>query len=233
MDTLNTIAIDDELPALQVIETYCRELPYIKLQKTFHKPGEALRWLEQHPVDLMFIDIQMPSRNGIDLFRSVQQECMAIFTTAFSEYAVEGFQVQAVDYLLKPFSPERFKQATDRALQLFQLRRQAASSAGLEFIYLRVDYNLVKIVLNEIIFIEGLDDYLKIHRDGQPPLMVRMTMKAMLEKLPAKLFIRVHRSYIIPLKRVEKVRNRMIHIAGEEIPLGNSYAEAFFLASGL
>jgi DNA-binding LytR/AlgR family response regulator len=232
MDILNTIAIDDELPALQVVETYCRQLPYINLLKTFHKTGEALIWLEQHPVDLMFIDIQMPSRNGIDLFRSVKQECMAIFTTAYSEYAVEGFQVQAVDYLLKPFSPERFKQAADRALKLFQLRRQVASS-GLESIYIRVDYNLVKIVLNEIIFIEGLDDYLKIHRDAQPPLVVRMTMKAMLEKLPAGLFIRVHRSYIVPLKRIEKVRNRIIQIAGEEIPLGNSYAEAFYRASGL
>jgi two-component SAPR family response regulator len=106
MDILNTIAIDDELPALQVVKTYCHGLPHINLLKTFHKPGEALRWLEQHAVDLLLIDIQMPSRNGIDLFRSVQQECMAIFTTAYSEFAVEGFQVQAVDYLLKPFSPE-------------------------------------------------------------------------------------------------------------------------------
>jgi DNA-binding LytR/AlgR family response regulator len=157
---------------------------------------------------------------------------MAIFTTAYPEYAVEGFQVQAVDYLLKPFSPERFRQATERAFQLFQMKRQSPN-AGLDFIFIRVDYNLVKIVLNEIIFIEGLDDYLKIHRDGQPPLVVRMTMKAMLEKLPESHFLRVHRSYIVPLKRVERVRNRMIHIAGEEIPIGNSFADAFFKASGL
>ena len=232
MDVLNTIAIDDELPALQVIETYCRQLPYVNLIKTFHKTGEALRWLEHHPVDLLILDIQMPSRNGIDLFRSVQQDCMAIFTTAYPEYAVEGFQVQAVDYLLKPFSPERFRQATERAFQFFQMKRQSPN-AGLDFIFIRVDYNLMKIVLNEIIFIEGLDDYLKIHRDGQPPLVVRMTMKAMLEKLPESHFLRVHRSYIVPLKRVEKVRNRMIQIAGEEIPIGNSFADAFYKASGL
>jgi DNA-binding LytR/AlgR family response regulator len=232
MDILNTIAIDDELPALQVIENYCRQLSYINLIKTFHKTGEALRWLENHPVDLMILDIQMPSRNGIDLFRAVQQDCMAIFTTAYPEYAVEGFQVQAVDYLLKPFSPERFRQATERAFQLFQMKRQSLN-AGMDFIFIRVDYNLVKILLHEIIFIEGLDDYLKIHRDGQQPLVVRMTMKAMLEKLPESHFIRVHRSYIVPLKKIEKVRNRMIQIAGEEIPIGNSFADAFFKASGL
>jgi DNA-binding LytR/AlgR family response regulator len=174
----------------------------------------------------------MPSLNGISLFQTIEQDCMAIITTAFSEYAVEGFQVNAVDYLLKPFSFERFKQAAERALRLYQLRK-LTSGPGTQYIFIRADYNLVKIALNEIIFIEGLDDYLKIHRYGQQPVVARMTMKSMLEKLPANDFIRVHRSYIISLKRVEQIRNRMIVIGGEEIPLGNSYAEAFYKISGL
>jgi DNA-binding LytR/AlgR family response regulator len=232
MDILNTIAIDDEMPALNVIETFCKKLPFINLVKSFHKAGEAIRYLQQHPVDLLFIDIQMPSHNGIKLFQSVEQDSMAIFTTAYSEYAVEGFQVNAVDYLLKPFSFERFKLAAERALQLHQLRKQA-SVAGAQYLFVRADYNLIKIAFHEILFIEGLDDYLKIHRDGQPPVIARMTMKAILEKLPVSDFIRVHRSYIIPLKRIEQIRNRMIVIGNEEIPLGNSYADAFYKISGL
>jgi DNA-binding LytR/AlgR family response regulator len=232
MDILNTIAIDDEMPALNVIETFCKKLPFINLVKSFHKAGEAIRYLQQHPVDLLFIDIQMPSHNGIKLFQSVEQDSMAIFTTAYSEYAVEGFQVNAVDYLLKPFSFERFKLAAERALQLYQLRKQA-SVAGAQYLFVRADYNLIKIAFHEILFIEGLDDYLKIHRDGQPPVIARMTMKAILEKLPVSDFIRVHRSYIIPLKRIEQIRNRMIVIGNEEIPLGNSYADAFYKISGL
>jgi len=232
MDILNTIAIDDEIPALSIVETFCKRLPFINLLKSFHKAGEAARYLEQHPVDLLFIDIQMPAHNGIKLFQAVEQDSMAIFTTAYSEYAVEGFQVNAVDYLLKPFSFERFRQAAERALQLYQLRRQAGT-VGTQYLFIRADYNLIKIALHEIIFIEGLDDYLKIHRDGQPPVIARMTMKAMMEKLPLPDFIRVHRSYIIPLKRIEQIRNRMIVIGNEEIPLGNRYAETFYKISGL
>jgi DNA-binding LytR/AlgR family response regulator len=231
MEVLTSIAIDDEMPALNVVENFCRQLPFIHLLKTFQKAGEAVRYLEQHPVDLLFIDIQMPAHNGITLYQSLRQDSMAIFTTAFSEFAVEGFEVNAVDYLLKPFSFERFKQAAERALQRYRLQKQAGGSST-SYIFIRADYNLVKIALNEIIFIEGLDDYLKIHRDGQPPVVARMTMKAILEKLPVNDFIRVHRSYIIPLHRVEQIRNRIISIGSEEIPLGNSYAEAFFKASG-
>jgi DNA-binding LytR/AlgR family response regulator len=144
---------------------------------------------------------------------------MVIFTTAHSEYAVEGFNLNALDYLLKPFTFERFLQAVEKA-KLFQPPPQP--------LIFRIDYSLVKVNPPDILFIEGLDDYLKIHLQQQPPLVVRMTMKAILEKLPANSFVRVHRSFIVPLAHIEQVRNKTIFIAGNEIPIGNSYETSFF-----
>ena len=228
--TIQAIAIDDELPALKLIENFCSKLDFIQLQKTFNVPGEALKHIGKYPVDLLFLDINMPSVTGTDFYRSLQQEAMVIFTTAHAEYAVEGFNLNAVDYLLKPFTFERFLQAVQKAQQVMQSRQtQPAAPAPLVF---RVDYGLTRVQINDILFIEGLDDYLKIHLYQQPPLIVRMTMKALLEKLPPQSFIRVHRSYIIALDRVEQVRNKTIHIAGHEIPVSSSYEAAFFSQFG-
>ncbi len=224
--TIQAIAIDDELPALKLIENFCSKVDGIQLQKTFNVPAEALKYIGKYPVDLLFLDINMPSVTGTDFYRSLQQEAMVIFTTAHAEYAVEGFNLNAVDYLLKPFTFERFQQAVQKAQQLIQSRHtQPAATPPLIF---RVDYGLTRVHVNEILFIEGLDDYLKIHLYQQPPLIVRMTMKTLLEKLPPQSFVRVHRSYIVALDRVEQVRNKTIHIAGHEIPVSSSYETAFF-----
>jgi DNA-binding LytR/AlgR family response regulator len=228
--TIQAIAIDDELPALKLIENFCAKVDFIQLQKTFNIPGEALKYIGKYPVDLLFLDINMPSVTGTELYRSIQQDAIVIFTTAHAEYAVEGFNLNAADYLLKPFTFERFLQAIQKAQQLM-LSRQA-QPASLPPLVFRVDYGLTRVHINEILFIEGLDDYLKIHLHQQPPLIVRMTMKAVLEKLPPQSFLRVHRSYIVALDRVEHVRNKMIHIAGYDIPISSSYETAFFSQFG-
>jgi len=224
---IKAIAIDDEPPALNVIESFCAKVDFLQLEKTFNKPNEALRHIEKFPVDLLFLDINMPSITGIDLYKSVEQNMMVIFTTAYSEFAVEGFNLQAIDYLLKPFTFERFLQAVNKANEFYSHTHQQ-STAEEQFVYIRADYSLIKIRIADILFVEGLDDYLKIHLQNQKPVVARLTMKAMLEKLPAKKFARVHRSFIIPLQRIESVRNKILIIAGEEIPIGSSYEKSFF-----
>ena len=223
---IRTIAIDDELPALKVVENFCQRIPFINLEKSFNKPNDALKYIQRFPVDLLFLDINMPSLTGIEFYKNVKQSTMVIFTTAYSEYAVEGFNLKAVDYLLKPFTFERFEQAVGKAHDFsnFQLQK---SDTEIRYLFIRADYSLHKIAFEDILYIEGLDDYLKIHIQNTKPLVARMTIKAALEKLPAKDFIRVHRSYIVPLKRIESVRNKIITLAGEEIPIGASFEKEF------
>ena len=224
---IKAIAIDDEPPALAIIKSFCAQVDFIQLLASFSKPAEALQFIRENEVDLLFIDINMPSLSGIDLYRHVKNNTMAIFTTAFSHYAVEGFNLAAVDYLLKPFTLERFIQAVKRAKEFHERSNKGESSLN-KFIFIRADYSLVRIELSEILYIETLDDYLKIHLQKQRPIVARLTLKAMMEKLPAEEFARVHRSYIIALHRVENIRNKVIQLEGVEIPIGSSYEESFF-----
>lgn len=224
---ITAIAIDDEPPALKVVEAFCKDFDFLALQKTFTGTDEAQRYLRKYPVDLLFLDIQMPALSGIEFFKSVQQNTMAIFTTAYSEYAVEGFNLSAVDYLLKPFTRERFAQAVHKANDYYKYMKHAGNTEP-GYLFIRADYSLVKIPVADILYIEGLDDYIRIHLQQQKPLVARLTMKALMEKLPPQDFIRVHRSYIVPLKGIRLVRNKIIHIADTEMAIGNSYEEAFF-----
>ena len=188
-------------------------------------------YLEKFPVDLIFLDIHMPAISGIDFYKSIKQETMVIFVTAHSQYAVEGFNLNAIDYLLKPFPFERFQQAVKKANDFKSLATQADPLQD-QFLFVRADYSLLKIPIADILFIEGLDDYIKIHLDKQKTIVARMTLKSIHEKLNSGSFIRVHRSYIVPLNRIESVRNRIINIEGTEIPIGNSYADTFFSVFG-
>lgn len=223
---IKAIALDDEPPALQIISSFCQLTDTIELVKTFTRADEAAHYLSNFPVDLLFLDINMPSISGIDFKKSIDPKVMVIFTTAYSEFALEGFNLNAVDYLLKPFTPERFLQATTKATAFYRfLHQNALATTG--HINIRVDYALMKVMLEDILLIEGLDDYLKIHLKDQKPLVTRMTMKAIMDKLPPLQFIRVHRSYIIPLSKIESVRNKIIYLNGEEIPIGSSYEKGF------
>lgn len=220
---ISTIAVDDELPALSLLENFCNRIDFIELQKIFNKPNEALRYLQQFPVDLLFLDINMPSLTGIDLYKAITQNTMVIFTTAYSEYAVEGFNLNAIDYLLKPFTFERFTQAMNKAKSAARQNEEQKE----KYLFIRADYSLIKIAIDDILFIEGLDDYLKIHIHNDKPVIARMTLKSILEKLPSADFIRVHRSYVVPFSRIKSVRNKIISIEQEEIPIGTSYEENF------
>lgn len=224
---INAIAIDDEPPALKVIEGFCGKVDFITLQKTFTKPTEALKHIRKFPVDLLFLDIQMPSISGIQFHQSVEQDLMVIFTTAHSQYAVDGFNLNAVDYLLKPFTFERFEQAVNKAKEQYT-RIHQKENISQHYLFIRADYSLLKIAVADILYIEGLDDYLKIHLPNRHPIVARMTMKAMMQKLPAKEFIRVHRSFIIPMSKIQSIRNKNIFVSGIEIPIGTSYQEEFF-----
>jgi DNA-binding LytR/AlgR family response regulator len=220
------IAVDDEPPALKVVENFCKEVEFIDLVKTFTKPQEAIKYLNKFPADLLFLDIRMPSVSGIQFCKQIPQDTMVIFTTAYSEYAVEGFNLNAVDYLLKPFTYDRFLQAVNKAHDFYKFYHQQESALQ-QYMFIRADYSLVKIMLEDILYVEGLDDYLKIYLVDRKPIIARMTMKAMLEKLPVKDFVRVHRSFIVPLKRIERLRNKNLLVAGREIPVGSSYEEDF------
>lgn len=218
---IRAIALDDEPPALNVLQTFCEKVETIVLERTFTGTEDALKYLEQSPVDLLFLDINMPALSGIDFYKSIPQKIMVIFTTAYSEYAVESYNLNAIDYLLKPFTFKRFQQAIDKADKYLRLEQP-------KDLVLRIDYGLVKIVLTDILFVEAYDNYLKIHVLNIKPVIVRMTMKALLSSLPADVFIRVHRSYIVSLNHIEHVRNKVISVAEQKIPLGSSYEESFF-----
>ena len=223
---IKAIALDDEPLALQVIESFCSRIGYIQLEKTFTKTAEAHKYLRKQPVDLIFLDIQMPMQNGMEFYAQIEQNVMVIFTTAYSEYAVEGFNVNAADYLLKPFSFERFSQAAEKVKTVYDTKNQSVNNES-QYLFIRADYSLYKILIADILFIEGLDDYLKIHIQNQKTIVARMTMKTILEKLPVADFVRVHRSFIVPLAKIDKVRTKIIYIGNEEIPLSASYETAF------
>lgn len=224
---INAIAIDDEPPALKIVENFCSKIETIELTKTFTQPAEALKYIKKFPVDLLFLDINMPSISGIDLYKSVEQNTMVIFTTAYSEFAVEGFNLNAVDYLLKPFTFERFNQAVNKAVEYYNYTNHLPKEEE-KFLFIRADYTLNKIPIADILYIEGLDDYIKIYIKNSKTIVARMTMKSMLEKLPASEFIRVHRSFIVPLNKIDGIRNKTIAIAENNIPIGSSYEINFF-----
>ncbi|RDI15760.1 LytR/AlgR family response regulator transcription factor [Flavobacterium sp. AG291] len=219
---IKAIAIDDEPLALKIIEHFCKQTDFIELDKTFTKTDEAVKHIKKFPVDLLFLDIQMPGKNGIDFYRQLDTDVMVIFTTAFSEYAVEGFNINALDYLLKPFSYERFIQAVEKAKKEMLSKKNTLDHTHL---LIRADYKLNRIEFDDIMLIEGLDDYIRIHLKNKTTITARLSMKNILEKLPAALFIRVHRSYIVPVKKVKSFYNKTIQIEDFVIPIGDTYKE--------
>lgn len=228
---IKAIAVDDEPLALELIETYCRSFDFLTFEKGFSKTVAALQHLDKNSVDLLFLDINMPAVSGIDFYKSLLHKPMLIFTTSYSEYALESYDLNAIDYLLKPFTLNRFEKAVLKANEKYNLVHNATVAEQAKYLILKVDYGVVKVVLSDILFIEGLDNYLKINLQNQAPVVVRMTMKALMEKLNKKEFIRVHRSYIVPVSRIESVKQKIIAIAGEEIPVSRNYEEeikAFF-----
>ncbi|AUD06109.1 LytR/AlgR family response regulator transcription factor [Spirosoma pollinicola] len=234
---MRAIALDNEESALEIIDAFCNQLDSIDLCQRFTRTIKARDYLATHSIDLLISDINMPTQTGIDFYRSIDslapsQKPLVIFTTAYSAYAVESYEVAAVDYLLKPFSFERFSQAVQKAADYHRLLipsvGESSKSEYAPYLFLRVEYSIVKVAVADILFIKGLDNYLKIHLVSQRPIVVRLTMKAMLEQLSPAEFIRVHKSYIVALHKVESVRHKLIRMGEEEIPISSLYEESFF-----
>lgn len=221
---IKCIAIDDEPLALQIITKYCEKISFLQLQKVFTNPDEAKDYLTQNNIDLIFLDIQMPDINGVQFYKNIEKKPAVIFTTAFKDFAVDGFNVDAIDYLLKPIEYDRFLKAAYKANEYLEFL--SSQSTQLDSIFLKVNYEMRKIGLKDIELIEALDDYIKIYIQPMPVLTL-MTLKSVAEKLPAQEFMRVHRSYIIPLHRVEKFNRHSIWIQGREVPIGSSYAHVY------
>ena len=219
---IRAIAIDDEPLALQIISHYCEQIDFVSLEKTFTSQSEALKHMRKFPVDLLFLDIQMPNKNGIDFYKLLENDVIVIFTTAHSEYAVEGFNVNATDYLLKPFPFERFETALQKAQNEFNFRNSTSVQTHL---MIRADYKLNRVEFDDIIMIEGLDDYVQIHLRNSHKIVARISMKSMMAKLPENKFIRVHRSFIIPLNQIKSIQHKSIQIGDFSVPIGETYRE--------
>ena len=227
---LKCIAIDDEPLALQQVASYIQKLPFLELVGQYSSAFEALQLLEKQPVDLMFVDINMPDLNGLEFVKSLTQKPLLIFTTAYSEYALEGFKVDALDYLLKPFSFAEFSKAAGKARTQFELMKNAPEKleSNDEFLFIKSEYKLLRVNLNDIQFIEGMKEYVRIHITGQKPIMTLLSMKLLDAKLPESKFMRVHRSYIVNLKKVTTVeRFTIVFDNKQRIPISDNYKEKF------
>lgn len=221
---IRCIAIDDEPIALEVIKQYVGQIPMVDLTNVFTDAIQALNFLNTQQTDLIILDIHMPDISGIQLIKSLPHKTNFIFTTAYAEYAVKGFELEAADYLVKPFSFERFMKALMKVKKLIEQPANVSDSVK-EHIFVKSEYYAVKINLDEILYIEGLDDYIKIYLLNSKPVLSLMSLKAILEKLPKEQFMRVHRSFIVPLRSILSVRNKRIYLDQREIPIGETYLD--------
>jgi DNA-binding LytR/AlgR family response regulator len=228
---INCVAIDDEPLALVVLQDYISRTPQLVLKQSFTDAFAAIEYLKSHEIELMFLDIRMPRITGIQLLKSLPKPPLVIFTTAYSNYAVDGFNLDAVDFLLKPFEYERFLKAVNKTSEYLHYNQKAIVNENAEYIFVKSEYQIIKFNLDDIRYIEGMDDYVKIYR-SEKMVLTNMPMKDILKKLPENRFARVHRSFIVSLKRIESVRNKRIKIDDKLIPIGDSYADAFFKLLG-
>ena len=225
---IRVLAIDDEPLALQQLVAYIRKIPFLELVAECQSALEAKELLNRESVDAVFCDINMPDLNGMDFVKSLSVPPLIVFTTAYSEYAVEGFKVDAVDYLLKPFGLDEFRRAANRLKDRLSLPAAASNEMPEDdTIFVKTDYRVVKLAVSDIRYIEGMSEYLKIYLEGQKPVITLLSMKKMEEYLPPH-FMRIHRSYIINLKKIQEVnKNRVILDADTYLPIGDNYREAF------
>ena len=231
---IRVLAIDDEPLALQQVAAYVRKIPFLELVGECQSALEARELLDREAVDAIFCDINMPDLGGMDFVKSLAAPPLVVFTTAYSEYAVEGYKVDAVDYLLKPFGLDDFRRAANRLKDRLELEAAAtastaaAASSDDDTIFVKTDYRVVKVSIGDIRYVEGMSEYLKLHLEGQPkPLVTLLSMKKLEERLPDH-FMRIHRSYIVNLKKIQEVnKNRVVMDADTYLPVGDLYKERF------
>jgi two-component system LytT family response regulator len=234
---MNCIAVDDEPLALKVIQRLAGKVPFLEMLATYQNPILALEFMQENPVDLMFLDVQMPDLTGIQFLQSLPNPPKVIFTTAHSQYAVDSYELDAVDYLLKPIPFDRFLKAVNKAYKLHQLEQehqaelheepQEEEDALSPYLFLKSDTRIFKVKQDEIRYIEGMRDYIAVHTADQR-IMTLMSLSKMLKRLPQSDFIRVHKSYIINFHHISLIQNNRITIGDREIPISNTYREEFF-----
>lgn len=225
---IKCIAIDDEPLALGLMAEYIGRVPFMDLVGQFDDAFSASSFLAANEVDLVFTDIQMPGLTGVQFVNSLSRRPMIIFTTAYKKFALEGFELDVVDYLLKPIGMERFLKACNKAYELHQLKTSTGNASAVhDYIFVNVDYSLVKVMLKDISWIEGSGDYIKIHLNSKNlPMLIRMSTKAIEAELPPEKFIRVHKSYIVSVASITAVRKNSIFMSDIELPVGETYKEA-------
>lgn len=229
MSTLRCIAIDDEPLALELLEDNIRSIPFLELRGSYPNAMEAMQHLQREAVELVFSDIQMPGLNGLQLITTLQTKPFFILITAHEKFAVESFELDVVDYLLKPVAYDRFVKACNKALERYQLRQQApnSSSEAKRFIFVPEDYKMVKVELEEVLRFEAEKDYVRIHfSSSKRSMLVRMSMKNLEEMLGRGMFLRIHKSHIVSIKGITAARKNSVFMGEEELPVGEQYRAA-------
>lgn len=229
---IRCLAIDDEPLALRQLSAYIKRVPFLELTAVCQSASEARTVMERQKVDAMFIDINMPDLNGLDFVRQLAVRPIVVFTTAYSDYAIEGYKVNAADYLLKPFSYDDFLRSAERVRQRYDIisRAESGSHEGGkgDSLFFKVDHRNVRVSLHDIIYIEGMSEYVRIHLREGKPLIVLMAMKRLEETLPRDMFMRIHRSYIINLSEVKMTNKTRVTLNdGTSLPIGDFYRDAF------
>ncbi len=228
---IHTIAIDDEPLALQLVAGYIEKTPGLELVGKFDNPLDAFEFMNREAVDLIFVDVQMPDLTGLEFTRAIAKGPKVIFTTAFEKYALEGYKLNVVDYLLKPFSYDEFFAAVQKALNLLRLEQkhhEEQIEANNEFLFLKSEYKIRRINFNDILYVEGLKDYVKVYLKNEPkPILSITTMKLLESKLPENKFMRVHRSFIVNLEKIETIERSRIIFGKVYIPVSDPYKDKF------
>ena len=241
MKKYQCLIVDDERPALQLLTAYLQKMPQLELVGSCENAMDALAQLQSKSVDILFLDIQMPEFTGLDLLKMLTNRPQVIMTTAYREYAVEGFQLEVTDYLVKPFSFERFVQATNKAINRIVQNSQSAatgtapevqktegdSPTELDHFFVRTNHKMEKVVVNEIRYVESMREYIAIYTQERR-FVINNSMQRIIDELPASKFMRVHRSFIVSLDQIEGIKGNTIVLADKEIPIGTSYRKAFF-----
>lgn len=225
MEKLRCVAIDDDPLALVLTKSYIEAIENLHLCQVFEDAIAAVEYLSKHTVDLLFLDVDMPEVSGIELYHSLTVKPMVIFTTAHKGFAFEGFELNAIDYLLKPIDLTRFKKAAKKAFDFHHYKNQKEQDSPSEHLFVYSEYKLIKIEINEIIYLESLEDYVKIHLTSGKMIMTLATLKKVIDKLPADKFKRIHRSYVVATKQVQSLINRKAQLSnGSVLPISDTYA---------
>lgn len=224
--TITCAIIDDEPLAAGLLESYARKTPFLELKGTYHNAITAMKDLREEPVQLLFLDIQMPELSGIELAKILPKYTKIIFTTAFSQYAIEGYKVNAIDYLLKPISYQDFVSSTNKVLEYYESLSRQETYARDRFMYVKSEYKLVRIMLDDILYVEGLKDYIRIFLKSGERIMSLLSMKKLEETLPQPEFLRIHRSYIVHMTEVRSIDRFRIVFGDEFLPISDNYKQS-------